>query len=104
MEFTFTPLRIAILAALLAAFTFSGGFGLPQTAAARIMRIWIGSNIMFVTGAVLVSIVDHWVGNLDRSNLRWLYVVMGVLAMGGSMMYQHVVKERVKIEMGKDPA
>ena len=100
MEFTFTPLRIVVLVLLLAGFWLAGGFELPELAMRQTNRIWICSVIAFITGAVMVSIVDHWVGNLDRSNLRWLYVVMGVLAMGGSVMYRHVLNERVKIELG----
>ncbi len=102
MEFTFTPFRIAILILLLAGFWLAGGFELPEIALRQVSRIWLCSVIFFVIGALMVSVVDHWVGNLDRSNLRWLYVVMGVLAMAGSVMYQHVADERVKIELG-DP-
>ena len=35
---------------------------------------------------------------MDRSNLRWLYVFLGVLCMGGAFMYQHVLKSRMKID------
>ena len=98
MEFTFTPLRIAILLVLLAGFWLAGGFELPDPTMRQANRIWLCSVIDFIAGAAMVSIVDHWVGNLDRSNLRWLYVVMGVLAMAGSAMYRHVLNERVKIE------
>jgi hypothetical protein len=99
MEFTFTPLRVAILIVLLAGFWFAGGFTPPDLSMRTTDRIWLCSIISFVVGAVMVSVVDHWVGNLDRSNLRWLYVVMGVLAMSGSGMYRHVLNERVKMEL-----
>lgn len=102
MELTFTPLRTFILVALLAAFWFAGGFDLVPHAERYIGRAWVYSILMFLIGAIMVSIVDHWVGNLDRSNLRWLYVAMGVLAMGGSAMYQHILRERVKIELGAE--
>jgi hypothetical protein len=101
MEFTFTPLRTVILIVLLAGFWLAGGFELPEVAGRQANRIWLCSVIFFVIGALMVSVVDHWVGNLDRSNLRWLYVVMGVLAMAGSVMYQHVADERAKIEIGE---
>ena len=97
MEFTFTPLRIGILVALLAGFAFVGGFDFPDDTHARMTRAWLYSVIFFSLGAVCVTIVDHWVGNLDRSNLRWLYIVLGVLCMGGGLMNQHVLKERMKI-------
>ena len=104
MESTFTPLRIGILVVLLAVFALCGGFELPRAGGARDMRIWTGSVAMFVIGAVMVSIVDHWVGNLDRSNLRWLYVVMGILGMSGSLLYRHVLGERLKIGLGVEEA
>lgn len=100
MELTFTPVRIAILVVLLGAFGLAGGFDLIPGAERYIGRAWIYSILLFLTGAVMVSIVDHWVGNLDRSNFRWLYVVIGVLAMSGSAMYLHILRERVKIELG----
>jgi hypothetical protein len=97
MEFTFTPLRIGILVALLGAFALFGGFDFPDQAHYRMTRAWGISVLFFSLGAVCISIVDHWVGNLDRSNLRWLYIVLGVLCMGGGLMNQHVLKERMKI-------
>ena len=98
MEFQFTPIRTAILIVLLAGFWLLGGFE-HMDAGGRIGRAWLYSVIIFIIGSVMVSVVDHWVGNLDRSNLRWLYVVMGVLAIGGSFMYQHVLREKVKIDV-----
>lgn len=97
MEFTFTPLRIGILVALLGGFSLFGGFDFPDQAHSRMTRAWGNSVLFFSLGAVCFTIVDHWVGNLDRSNLRWLYIVLGVLCMGGGLMSQHVLKERMKI-------
>ena len=97
MEFQFTPVRTAILVVLLAAFGLLGGFE-HVAEGGRIGRAWFCAVAMFIGGSVMVSVVDHWVGNLDRSNIRWLYIVMGVLLIGGSFMYQHVLRERVKIE------
>jgi hypothetical protein len=98
MEFTFTPLRVAILVALIGAFALCGGFELLAWKYGFLRKPGLYSILMLVSGAVLVSITDHWVGNLDRSNLRWLYVFMGLLAMGGGLMYQHVLHERAAIE------
>ncbi len=97
MEFTFTPLRIGILVALLGAFALFGGFDFPDQAYYRMTRAWGISVLFFSLGAVCVTIVDHWVGNLDRSNLRWLYILLGALCMGGGLTNQHVLKERMKI-------
>ncbi len=98
MEFTFTPLRIAILAGLLAGFWLLGGFEFPGTGHRHLTRAWLYAVLLFSLGAVSMTVVDHWVGNLDRSNLRWLYVALGILCMGGGLMYQHVLKERIKID------
>jgi hypothetical protein len=98
MEFTFTPVRTGILVVLLAAFWLLGGFELPGDGFAYLRRAWLYSVLLFCLGGVSATIVDHWVGNLDRSNLRWLYVVLGVLCMGGAFMYQHVLKSRMKID------
>jgi hypothetical protein len=98
MEFTFTPVRTGILAILLVAFWLLGGFEFPGAGFAYLRRAWLYSVLLFGLGSVCATIVDHWVGNLDRSNLRWLYVVMGVLCMGGAFMYQHVLNSRMKID------
>ncbi|MCW1923626.1 hypothetical protein OKA05_13760 [Luteolibacter arcticus] len=99
MEFTFTPVRIGILVALLAGFWLLGGFNIPGDGFGYLRKPWLYSILLFGLGSVCATIVDHWVGNLDRSNLRWLYVVMGVLGMGGAFMYQHVLKSRMKMEL-----
>ncbi len=98
MEFSFTPIRTAILVVLLVAFWLLGGFAHLSDSAYVTGRAWIYSILIFMLGALMISVVDHWVGNLDRSNLRWLYVVMGVLLIGGSFMYQAVLRERLKID------
>lgn len=98
MEFTFTPGRVAILVVLLAGFWLLGGFHFPGAGFGYLNRPWTYSVLMFALGAVSATIADHWVGNLDRSNLRWLYVLLGVLCMGGAFMYQHVLKSRMQIE------
>jgi hypothetical protein len=98
MEFTFTPIRAGILVVLLAAFWLLGGFEFPTGDFSYLQRAWFYSVLMFVLGSVCATIVDHWIGNLDRSNLRWLYVLLGVLCIGGSFMYQHVLKSRMEID------
>ena len=97
MEFQFTPVRTAILIVLLVAFWLLGGFE-HLDVGGQIGRAWLYSVIIFWIGSAMVSVVDHWVGNLDRTNLRWLYIVMGVLSIGGSFMYQHVLRERLRID------
>lgn len=99
MEFTFTPFRVGILLVLLAGFWLLGRFQFPGDGFAYLRRrAWFYSILLFGLGSVCTTIVDHWVGNLDRSNLRWLYVFLGVLCMGGAFMYQHVLRSRMKID------
>ncbi|WP_193212694.1 hypothetical protein [Luteolibacter marinus] len=97
MEFTFSPVRVGILLALLAAFACWGGYFVPDGAPHQLAKAWFYSALFFSLGAVSATITDHWIGNLDRSNLRWLYVFLGVICMGGGLVYQHVLKERMKI-------
>lgn len=47
---------------------------------------------IFLTGAVIATVIDHWVGNIDRKNLRWLYVFVGVLAMISSVLWLNTMK------------
>lgn len=101
MEPAFTPLRILALIVLAVGFWALGGFEQPD--ARVVQRAWTYTIVMFLGGAVLATVVDHWVGNLDRSNLRWLYICFGVLLMGGGLMYQHVLREKQKIEHGDLP-
>lgn len=93
MEFTFTPVRVAVLVLLIAGFWFAGGFHVPSGGG----REWIYMIALYLLGAVSTTVVDHWVGNLDRSNLRFMYIVLGILACGGGLMYLHILKERQAI-------
>ncbi|WP_379711638.1 hypothetical protein [Haloferula chungangensis] len=56
--------------------------------------------MLFTLSAISATVVDHWIGNLDRSNLRWFYIVVGVAGMAGSAMLQHVVNEQVPMREG----
>lgn len=101
MELNFSLPRLAILIVCLAAFWLLGGFDLPGLAEAgyhspaRVTRAWFYCVLMFLGGAVSVSVVDHHVGNLDRSNLRVLYIILGTLLMGGSYLWLRVLREAV---------
>lgn len=94
MELSFTRWRVAILVVLLIGFWASGGFSMDAPAPSSGMRAWILSMAAFVLGAVSATVVDHWIGNLDRANLRWAYVVLGTAAMAAGVIVQHVVEAR----------
>jgi hypothetical protein len=97
MELRFTPLRVAILMLLLLGFGLLGVFGFPPSSHSYLTRAWLFSVVLFGFGGVSATLVDHWVGNLDRSNLRGLYIVLGALCMCGALVYQHVLKSRMEI-------
>lgn len=48
--------------------------------------------LLFCGGAGSATLVDHWVGLMDRVNIRWLYIVLGVLLMGSSVIWLHVLR------------
>ena len=98
MEFNFSLSRLCLLAVLLIVFFLWGGFSAPvldpqsMLSASRVTRVWFYCVVLYVIGAACVSVVDHFVGTLDRSNLRLLYVILGVIAMAGSCLYIHTLK------------
>jgi hypothetical protein len=97
VEFKFTPFRAISFILLLIVFGLLGGFQLPPSSHHYLVRPWLYSVALFGFGAVSTTLVDHWVGNLDRSNLRGLYIVLGALCMLGAFAYQHVLKSRMEI-------
>jgi len=102
MELNFNPIRVAILVFLIVGFALYGGFTIPDGMPARLMRTWAISVLLFAASAISATVVDHWIGNLDRSNLRWFYIVIGVAGMAGSAMLQHVVHEQVPVKAVED--
>ena len=93
MQFNFSIPRLVLLLALLATFAMAGGFSPPLLAEtsiydpSRIDRAWLYCVIMFVAGAVGASVVDHFVGTVDRTNIRLVYFVVGASLMLGSYLW-----------------
>lgn len=87
-SWNFSKGRVLLLVALIVPFYLWAGkeiliFGVPR---------WHGrgfwhddTGLPFLAGAVMVSILDFWVGNVDRANWRWLLVVAGILMMAFSV-------------------
>lgn len=98
MDYNFSLKRLMLLAAFLIIFFLVGGFSAPVVDPEsyldprRIRKAWTYCVILFLVGAGCASIVDHYVGTIDRSNLRILYIIMGVLAMLGSSFYIYSIK------------
>lgn len=84
MEWNFTTSRFIIFASLVGLFVWLGGFSMPEipegtfTDTRRLTRAWFQCALLFCAGAVFATFIDHYVGNIDRTNLRVLYTLLGV--------------------------
>lgn len=83
MQFRPTPLRILFLLLLLAGFWWIGGFDLSATLPKGHpnFRAMLYRITMFAIGAGCVTIVEHETGTVDRTSLRWLYILLGIILM-----------------------
>ncbi|BCX47841.1 hypothetical protein HAHE_17490 [Haloferula helveola] len=81
MELKFTPLRVAMFVVFMVGFGLAGGYVFPPDLPYRSTRALALAILLFTLSAVSATVVDHWVGNLDRSNLRWFYIIAGVCGM-----------------------
>jgi hypothetical protein len=95
MEFNFSLIRIGILAVLLAGFAAVGGFDLFTGSASHFNRGAGKCIALFIAGAVSATLVDHYVGNLERTNLRLLYILGGIALMGGAVAWLLTLKQVV---------
>jgi hypothetical protein len=78
---------------LLAGFYFLGGFEMPERMMpAEFRKSWMMCMVLFVFGAVQVSVVDHWAGNVDRSNLRSIHVILGVIFMAVGLAWKSMLR------------
>jgi hypothetical protein len=99
MSYNFTLARLALFAVCVIVFFLLGGFARPDLSEysyldpARVNKAWGMCVIMFLVGAGCVSVVDHFVGFMEPSNLRLLYVIIGILLMAGSFVWQQSLKQ-----------
>lgn len=103
MEWNFDFRRVLILVVCLAGFALLGGFKQPVVedgyhSQTRVTKAWVACVMMFIGGAVCVSIVDHTVGTMDLTNLRPGYIVMGVLLMGGAIFWDYSAREALRYQ------
>lgn len=102
MEFNFEFRRLLLLLILLGGFALLGGFTppdlSPETAhdANRVQKAWFYCLLIFTGGAAAVSVVDHWVGTMERSNLRAMYILIGVVLMIGGALWMRSLKQTVE--------
>ena len=89
MGIRFSAGRIAIFIACAVTINLIGGCD-PPDLPARMYRSWAAALMMFWIGAVSISFVEHSVGHMEpRTDLRFVYVVMGLLLMGGAAFFLH---------------
>lgn len=99
MTYNFGLPRLGLFIGCLVLFFFLGGFTAPEIAddsmlqPAKVNRAWMSCVIMFVVGAGCVSLVDHYVGVMEPSNLRLLYIIIGIVLMAGSFVWQRSPKQ-----------
>ncbi len=98
MEFTFTPIRIGIFVSLLIAFWFLGGFTPPASlndgdfsGARHLGKSWGYCMILFVTGAISSTLVEHRAGNIDPTSLRAIYIVIGLICMAAALAWNQAL-------------
>jgi hypothetical protein len=101
MEFNFSIRRLAILLVLLVVFWLLDGFSVPlidneQYRPQRIKKAWQYCILLYTSGAVCISIVDHYIGTIDRSNIRLLYILVGFSLMTGSYLWQQTIRQSVQ--------
>ena len=87
MSFNFSIGRLAQLATCIALFVALGGF----SDAVMNERAWLRLFVIFVVGAVCFSIVDHEVGLMDRTNLRFAYLQGGAVLMTASVLWLRAI-------------
>ena len=77
MELNFSIKRLLLLFMFLGVFAILGGFNPPFLSSDsvldphRVAKSWRYCVLIFVVGAVCASFVDHFVGHIDRSNIRF---------------------------------
>lgn len=97
MEFDFSLRRLLLLALLLSAFAFWGGFSAPEVSeyhqSQHVYEAWFMCMALFVGGAVSVSVIEHKMGHMDPTNLRPAYVFIGVVLMVAGVLWLRALKE-----------
>lgn len=99
MTYNFSLPRVCLFVGCLAVFMLLGGFSAPDLSddslmsPARVQRAWLWCVILFIVGAGSVSLVDHYAGLMEPTNLRLLYIIIGVLLMAGAFVWQRSLKQ-----------
>lgn len=100
ISWNFSRKRVILLLGLVVPFCLWAGFetliyGVPERFSPSRQD---QPQLVFLFGAVLVSVVDFWVGKLDRTNWRFLLVVAGILCMVLAVLRVHREKKRSRTD------
>lgn len=81
MSLNFAPLRLITLIVCVMAYYLGGAFTLPADGE------WIRTSLVFGLGAIAVSLIDHRIGLMEPVNIRWIYMLLGLVLMGVSLWW-----------------
>jgi|JI9StandDraft_2_1071091.scaffolds.fasta_scaffold94776_2 hypothetical protein len=97
MSWNLSPYRIGLFVCLLGAYWLIGGFEMPVVDAnshydsGRVAKAWWSCVLLALGGAGCISLVDHFTGNLTRSNIRILYILLGLMLMGCGYLWSRML-------------
>ena len=86
MSLNFSPIRLVILVVCVLVFYYGGAFSLPANAE------WIRTALVFGLGMIAVSVIDHRIGLMEPVNIRWIYIILGVVLMSVSLWWIQQMK------------
>ena len=94
MEIRLTLLRVLSLLLLLAGFWWVGGFDAAATSAIGRpdFRAMLYRATLLIIGAGCVTVVEHEIGHLDRTSLRWLYILLGIILMAAAVTWTRAMR------------
>lgn len=110
-NFQFSWGRVALLIGLLGLYYYLGGFTPPHVVEAgysqgQFNRVWMLMLLLYCSGAMAVTVVEHEVGLFPPTSLRFLYVILGLILMGAAVGWlvssrQAIEKQSVSVVMGR---
>jgi hypothetical protein len=101
MSFNFGPVRLVIFIVCVLVFWALKGFEntVPgeDGAMVEVGNQWVWSLIMFFGGAIAVSFIDHYIGTLERQNIRLVYLILGAILMVSGVMLLNKAKAALAV-------
>ncbi|MEZ0275359.1 MAG: hypothetical protein ACAH88_10680 [Roseimicrobium sp.] len=101
MSFNFGPVRLIIFIVCVLVFWFFKGFEntVPGEEDTRIAlgAQWVWPFVAYFVGAIAVSFIDHYIGTLERQNIRLVYLIGGTILMVGAIVMLNKAKDALAI-------